>query len=625
MQIVLAEEGIEISLNAYDSESTIAKISLHNSAAQDYHDVTLAVDSLPPTKIVSILAAGTTILYPVIAPSGEHKITVTTKEGATFSKDIYFAKSQTQIQEDIQKEQEVQEEKEEKYQQITEEKEKIESMKIKEENETEELETSTVSEEAKKPQISKDIILRIVLGIACVVFLGYIIFITIKEKTKKVYLFLLIGALLFLVKPTSAYLGCCSDTCYESGVCCGADSIWYQGCEDSKSQLYCPTQVLGDCMNCYCETPENCIWYLNDTNSGPNKECNIDGNMTNPLSSHSLCKEGFTLCADGSCQTDCSAHGGNPPCNNNTICDSGESCMCADCTNQHADNCSTGLVCINGVCQQQVGTCSSCSECDNLVGGCSFDLCTFTCGGQPCYYEGYHPITFWEEECVSCSPLPSCSDYEATESTCEANTCINLSCFWDNVTTGCKTCTTCEEYSDQSMCETNDCTLTDCHWCSNSGCGRDKPRNKCVTVPDDDMDSICNAGDANPLCTGSDECPNTPLGAEVNDEGCSEAQSSCLLEWDCTQSAWSSCEHGVRTRDPCLFIGPGNSTCDQPEFEPALTKACSTASLFSFFTTSNLLIVLLILIAFYVWQTSNKPKKTKKQKKPKKRARKHKK
>ena len=623
-QIALAAEGIEISLNSYDSETTIAKISLHNGATQDYHEVTLSLDSLSPTKIVDTLAAGTTILYPIVAPAGEHKITVTTKEGETFSKDLYFAKTQNQIQEEIQKEQEVQAEKEKKYQQIAEEKEKIESMKIKEENETEKegLETPTASKETPpQPQISKDLILRIGLGITIVAFLGYIIFITIKEKTKKAYLFLLLGALLFLVKPTDAYLGCCSDTCYESGVCCGAASTWYQGCEDSNSQLYCPGQVLGDCANCFSTTPEDCTWYLNDTNCATNKECNIDGNMTNPISSHCLCKEGYTLCADGSCQTDCSGNGGDPPCVINGVCDSGESCTCADCDAQPADNCSEGLICINGVCQQQVGACSSCSDCDKVAGGCSFNSCTVTCGGQPCYYAGYSLLF---RDCGACSETPACGDYEDTESTCGADTCGLANCFWDNVTTNCKTCTTCEDYSDQSMCETNDCSLDECHWCSASGCGESKPRNKCVTVPDDDMDGICNAGDTDPLCTGSDACPNTPLDVEVNDEGCSESQSSCLLEWDCTSSAWSSCENGVRTREPCVFIGPGGSTCNQPEFEPALTKACSTASLFSFFTTSNLLIVLLILIAFYIWQTSNKPKKTKKHKKKhKEKARRH--
>lgn len=133
----------------------------------------------------------------------------------------------------------------------------------------------------------------------------------------------------------------------------------------------------------------------------------------------------------------------------------------------------------------------------------------------------------------------------------------------------------------------------------------------------DGMGDLCDSdSDGDGIPEELDQCPYTPLGNQIDDDGCTDQQASCLIEWDCSNSPWSACVGGVRTRDPCEFAGTPGSVCET-QFIPPSKKACSTAQGFNFFSIQNIVLTLLILIAFYIYKTQNSKKRKKKPKKKK--------
>jgi hypothetical protein len=97
----LAFADIRIDVVSYSPESQKARILVANADTQDYTDITFALDDMPPAEYKgSILKAGTAITIPKLVPVGKHTITITTREGAVFSKELLFAPSGKQLMQD---------------------------------------------------------------------------------------------------------------------------------------------------------------------------------------------------------------------------------------------------------------------------------------------------------------------------------------------------------------------------------------------------------------------------------------------------------------------------------------------------------------------------------------------
>lgn len=138
---------------------------------------------------------------------------------------------------------------------------------------------------------------------------------------------------------------------------------------------------------------------------------------------------------------------------------------------------------------------------------------------------------------------------------------------------------------------------------------------QCNNAADSDCDGILDARDL---------CINTPVCSEVDNDGCTNGQQSCLAEWDCNEVEWSECDEdtGLKTRDigdcsdvinnpevcNCRYLGT-NPLC-QTEFIPISSISCIEEEEFPFFTAQNIIITILILLFYYfVLFRKNKKKK----------------
>jgi hypothetical protein len=123
------------------------------------------------------------------------------------------------------------------------------------------------------------------------------------------------------------------DGCKEGLVC--SDGL----CACPKGQFYCPAD--NSCCHVECKDgmcPDTC----GDGNIDPGENC-----LTCPEDAG--CEFGQVCCADGSCQSEYmileeGAVCEPAPCNNDGICDRGETCHCADCLGEQ-DGCADDLVC----------------------------------------------------------------------------------------------------------------------------------------------------------------------------------------------------------------------------------------------------------------------------------------
>ena len=175
----------------------------------------------------------------------------------------------------------------------------------------------------------------------------------------------------------------------------------------------------------------------------------------------------------------------------------------------------------------------------------------------------------------------------------------------------------------------------------------------CNNDYDSDCDEICDPGfvcEDNECCNGEqccnnengDACPNTPECMDVDEFGCTEGQSSCLVEWDCTPEwwgmsipdewsgiitsdeannalEWSECvdradpERLVKERQICpdpdgnCCTGQSNCYCKIPEdpqcigvIRPVTEKSCLTEEKFPVFTLSNIIITIILLTVYFI-------------------------
>ncbi|MDP4012046.1 MAG: hypothetical protein Q8R00_00350 [Candidatus Nanoarchaeia archaeon] len=123
---------------------------------------------------------------------------------------------------------------------------------------------------------------------------------------------------------------------------------------------------------------------------------------------------------------------------------------------------------------------------------------------------------------------------------------------------------------------------------------------------DDDNDGVCDAGLTNPDCSGSDLCPGTPQTtdlADIDSDGCSSDQKSCLQQWDCSQTSWSDCDTSTNTITrigTCVFTGETGSFCADSQYEPENTKSCILEEEFPVFSLMNVIVTLMLISGFYI-------------------------
>lgn len=140
---------------------------------------------------------------------------------------------------------------------------------------------------------------------------------------------------------------------------------------------------------------------------------------------------------------------------------------------------------------------------------------------------------------------------------------------------------------------------------------------------DADCDGICDPGEIGIYCsTGEngegDKCPDTPFGAVVDLEGCSETQRDCLAYWDCSAVEWEDhCddEPPIFTRDvgdctdiignpsacKCTYSGQGTE-CEGLGITPPTIKGCVVSETFPVFTGFNVFLVVVLLSLYYVFK-----------------------
>ena len=105
LNFVFAEE-IEINLIEYHPDSYYTRLQIRNNAGRDLNDLNIKVGDNFETSSEGVFKNG--VIYNAILgiPPGEHQVTVTTREGVTSSKLVYFSLSKEDVQEEILREQE---------------------------------------------------------------------------------------------------------------------------------------------------------------------------------------------------------------------------------------------------------------------------------------------------------------------------------------------------------------------------------------------------------------------------------------------------------------------------------------------------------------------------------------
>lgn len=109
---VIAED-LEINLIEYHPDSYYTRLQIRNNAGKDLNDLTIKIGDAFETSSQGVFKNGANYNAVLNIPPGEHQVTVSTKEGVSSSKFVYFSLSKQEVKEEISRSQEAVREKEE--------------------------------------------------------------------------------------------------------------------------------------------------------------------------------------------------------------------------------------------------------------------------------------------------------------------------------------------------------------------------------------------------------------------------------------------------------------------------------------------------------------------------------
>ncbi|MEM4397931.1 MAG: putative metal-binding motif-containing protein, partial [Candidatus Woesearchaeota archaeon] len=352
-------------------------------------------------------------------------------------------------------------------------------------------------------------------------------------------------------KPTAFFNlleGCSPEKCLFD---CGG--FWNN--QSSFFDILWPKSYLNDyCENCRenmtCSNYSNEFSCVFDPCKASDTQLGCKWNGTSCLDAFKPCIPGTTLCADGSCSSNCrrTDYKEQGCINKNGICEKGEGCACEDCENKQ-DSCTEGAVCSAGVCSCPINTMlcndNTCDEtCENNGGvkGCinNNNICEL---GEGC---GCSDCNEQRDSCVlnaKCNyALSKCISSEKTQcdegtALCNDNTCD----------------ATCEEHGGfkgciikNNVCEDGEgCACEDCYGkqdtckdgliCNNNICKKESNLNNenCIDNDKDGffkMDSKCINGND---CDDNNKFINPNMvevcGNDI-DENCDGIKENCNYE-----------------------------------------------------------------------------------------------
>jgi hypothetical protein len=97
---VLAE-NFDMRIVKYDAKTGNARIQIYNKASTDLHDLKMEIDDIIELKIAQFVRADSSFSTFVTLTPGKHDITLTTSEGITTTKQLYFSPSEEQIKAEV--------------------------------------------------------------------------------------------------------------------------------------------------------------------------------------------------------------------------------------------------------------------------------------------------------------------------------------------------------------------------------------------------------------------------------------------------------------------------------------------------------------------------------------------
>ncbi len=99
---VLAQ-NFNIRVITYDPETQNARIQIQNTASTDFNDLKMKIDDIVKKDLAPFVKAGSSFSIFLTVTPGEHTITLTTKEGITETRKLYFSPSEEQLKESLEK------------------------------------------------------------------------------------------------------------------------------------------------------------------------------------------------------------------------------------------------------------------------------------------------------------------------------------------------------------------------------------------------------------------------------------------------------------------------------------------------------------------------------------------
>lgn len=93
----LCTAELDVKVSSYNSTSQLAKIEVVNTNVESYSEIMLTIDNRPPVFVAESLKPDNSALIPQIIDPGVHDIVLTTKEGVTVKKSLYFLKNEYQL------------------------------------------------------------------------------------------------------------------------------------------------------------------------------------------------------------------------------------------------------------------------------------------------------------------------------------------------------------------------------------------------------------------------------------------------------------------------------------------------------------------------------------------------